>query len=125
MNYVSDPEIIEDWSLDKHTGVSAKLLGDGKKMTVMYTSWAAGAKAPVHSHPHEQMGLCLRGEVILTINGIDYPVKAGEFYNIPENEPHSQRNDQSDPAILIDFFSPIREDLLRRRFEPEIVEPEA
>jgi quercetin dioxygenase-like cupin family protein len=118
MKYVLDPQQVETWSLDRHTGVSAKLLADGQNMTVLYTTWSAGALAPSHIHPHEQMGLCLQGEVIFTINGQDFIVKAGEFYQIPGNVPHAERNDCSEPAVLVDFFSPIREDLLRRRFEP-------
>jgi quercetin dioxygenase-like cupin family protein len=117
MKYVLDPNEVEYWSLDKHTGVSAKLLADGKNMTVLYTTWAAGALAPEHTHPHEQMGLCLQGEAIFTIDGVDYVVKAGQFYQIPGGVPHGERNDGNQPAVLIDFFSPIREDLLRRKFE--------
>jgi quercetin dioxygenase-like cupin family protein len=117
MDYVLHPEQVEVWSLDKHTGVSAKLLADGQNMTVLYTTWAAGARAPEHTHPHEQMGLCLQGEAIFTIAGWDYPVKAGQFYHIPGQVPHAERNDRPEPAILIDSFSPIREDLLRHHFE--------
>lgn len=117
MNYILDPDRVEYWSLDKHTGVSAKLLADGKNMTVLYSSWAAGALAPEHTHPHEQMGLCLQGEAIFTIDGVDYKVKAGQFYHIPGNCPHAERNESTEPAILVDFFSPVREDLLRRKFE--------
>lgn len=122
MNYVIDPQQLDIWSLDRHTGVSAKLLGDGQNMTVLYTTWDIGAKAPEHIHEHEQMGLCLQGEVVFTIHGQDFLVKAGEFYQIPGNAPHAERNDGAEPAILVDFFSPVRQDLLRRRFEPKLVE---
>jgi quercetin dioxygenase-like cupin family protein len=122
MDYVLDPAQVEFWSLDRHRGVSAKLLADGKHMTVLYTTWAAGARAPEHTHPHEQMGLCLQGEAVFTIAGRDYPVKAGQFYHIPGQTPHAERNDRPEPAVLVDFFSPIREDLLRRRFEAQTVE---
>jgi quercetin dioxygenase-like cupin family protein len=118
MDYVRDPQKVEFWSLDRHTGVSAKLLGNGKNMTALYSTWEAGAKAPEHVHPHEQMGMCLQGEVIFTINGQDLLVKAGEFYQIPGSVPHAERNDGQELAVLVDFFSPVREDLLRRRFEP-------
>ena len=120
MNYVLDPANVEVWSLDKHMGVSAKLLGDGRNMTALYSIWAGGARAPEHVHVHEQMGLCLQGEVIFTINGEDHTVKTGEFYHIPGSVPHAERNDQAGIAILVDFFSPVREDLLQRRFEPEL-----
>lgn len=119
MKYVLDPQQVEYWSLDRHIGVSAKLLGDGQNMTALYSTWDAGAKAPEHIHEHEQMGLCLQGEIIFTINGQDFIVKTGEFYQIPGNVPHAERNDAKELAILIDFFSPVREDLLRRRFEPK------
>jgi quercetin dioxygenase-like cupin family protein len=91
-------------------------------MTVLHTTWAAGALAPEHTHPHEQMGLCLRGMAIFTIAGRDYLVTAGQFYRIPGGVPHAERNDGTEPAILIDFFSPVRDDLLRRRFEADTVE---
>lgn len=121
MNYVRDPRKVEIWSLDQHTGVSARLLADGQNMTVLYTTWQPGAKAPAHIHPHEQMGMCLEGEIVFTINGDDVLVKAGEFYHIPGSAPHAERNDGVQPAVLVDFFSPVREDLLRRRFEPETI----
>ena len=117
MRYVVDPLQVEEWSLNRHTGVAAKLLADGQNMTVLYTTWVAYAKAPEHTHMHEQMGLCLQGEIVFVINGKDFLVKAGEFYHIPGNIPHAERNDRSEPAILVDFFSPPREDLLQRRFD--------
>ena len=121
MEYVIDPEKVEYWSLEKHAGVAAKLIADGRNMTVLYTTWDAGSTAPEHTHPHEQMGLCLAGEVIFTIESVDYVVKAGQFYQIPGGVPHAERNDGKEPAVLIDFFAPIREDLLRRRFEANTV----
>ncbi|MCB9420068.1 MAG: cupin domain-containing protein [Ardenticatenaceae bacterium] len=117
MNYVIDPVQVEFWSLNAHTAVSAKLLADGKNMTVLYTTWGPGATAPEHTHPHEQMGLCLQGEAVFVIDGTEYLVQAGQFYHIPGNVPHAERNDGDEPAILVDFFSPPREDLLRKRFE--------
>ena len=119
MKYVLDPQQVEVWSLDRHTGVTARLLGDGRNMTALYSTWEAQAKAPEHIHPHEQMGVCLQGQVIFTINGEDHTVKAGEFYHIPGSVPHAERNDTLEPAVLVDFFAPVREDLLLRRFEAE------
>jgi quercetin dioxygenase-like cupin family protein len=59
--------------------------------------------------------------MIFTIFGQEYTVKAGEFYHIPSNAPHAERNDGTVPAVLTDFFSPLRSDLLRRHFEPTII----
>ena len=121
MNPVINPDKIEKWPLQKHIGVTSKLLADGQNMTVLWSRWEPGASAPEHVHPHEQIGICLEGEIIFTIHGQDYLVKAGEYYHIPSNAPHAERNDSTEAAILTDFFSPIRKDLLQGRFDPEII----
>jgi len=120
MKFIIHPESIEKWPLDKHVGVASKLLAAGQNMTVLWSRWEPGASAPEHTHPHEQIGLCLAGQAIFTIDGVDYLVNAGDFYHIPSNVPHAERNDGSVAAILTDFFSPPREDLLQRKFEPKI-----
>lgn len=120
MSYIIQPEAIEKWPLEKHKSVASKLLVDGQNITVLMSEWAPGAIAPEHTHPHEQIGLCLEGEIIFTIDGTDYLIKAGEFYHIPGNVPHAERNDGAEPATLTDFFSPRREDLLQRRFEADV-----
>jgi quercetin dioxygenase-like cupin family protein len=122
MKYVIDPDTVEKWPLEKHIGVTSKLLADGQNMTVLWSRWEPNASAPEHTHPHEQIGLCLQGEIVFTINGQDYTVSAGDFYHIPPNAPHSERNVSAEPAILTDFFAPVRSDLLERRFDPTIVE---
>jgi len=121
MDYIIQPENIEKWPLEKHVGVVSKLIADGKNMTVLWSTWDPGASAPEHTHPHEQIGVCFEGEMIFTIYGVDYTVRAGEFYHIPSNAPHAERNDSAKPAVLTDFFSPVRSDLLQRHFDPTLV----
>ena len=118
--YAIRPDEIELWSLDKHIGVTSKLLVDGQNMTSLWSRWEPQASAPEHTHPHEQIGICLEGQIIVTINGVDYTINAGEFYYIPGDVPHAERNDSDKPAILTDFFSPVRQDLLQRRFDQKI-----
>lgn len=90
-------------------------------MTVLCSCWSPGAVAPEHVHPHEQIGICLRGQVVLEIGGKEHLVKSGELYHIPGGVPHAERNRGVEDAILTDFFSPVREDLARGRFEAEVV----
>ncbi len=118
MNSLIQPDLVEQWKLGGHAGVSSKLLVNGQNMTVLWTRWEPGALAPEHSHPHEQVGVCLEGEIVVVVAGEAVTVKAGEFYYIPGNAPHLERNDGSVPAILTDFFSPVRADLLKRLFTP-------
>lgn len=121
MPYVVNPDTVEKWPLEKHVGVTSKLLADGDNMTVLWSRWEPNASAPEHVHPHEQIGFCLEGEMVFTINGKDYTIHAGEYYRIPPSAPHAERNDSRKAAVLTDFFSPARSDLLQRRFNPEIV----
>lgn len=122
MEHVINPDNVEEWPIEKHVGVFSRMLVEGQNMTVMWTRWEPGASAPVHTHPNEQSGIVLAGQIIFTINGVDYPVSAGEFFHIPPNAPHSERNEGDVPAVLTDFFAPVREDLHRRRFQPGTVE---
>jgi quercetin dioxygenase-like cupin family protein len=121
MNPIIDPKTIEKWPLEKHIGVTSKLIADGQNMTVLWSRWEPNASAPEHVHPHEQIGICLEGQIIFTVYSQEYTVHAGEFYHIPSNAPHAERNDSAEAAILTDFFSPIRKDLLQQRFNPEII----
>jgi quercetin dioxygenase-like cupin family protein len=120
-SYVIRPSEVEQWTLGHHVGVESRLLVDGCNITVLLSQWGPGAIAPEHVHPHEQVGICLQGHVILTIEGKDHPVGPGELYHIPGHVPHAERNEGADLAVLADFFSPIREDLVRRQFEAQVV----
>jgi quercetin dioxygenase-like cupin family protein len=62
-----------------------------------------------HSHPHEQMGLLLEGELTFTIGGQTQLVKAGQMWRIPGGVEHRVvAGDQ--PARALDVFHPVRED---------------
>ncbi len=120
MTYVIDPDSIEGWNI--HEGVTAKVVADGQKMTALMSIWEPGSDFAVHSHPHEQIGVCTQGEAVFTIDGREYVVKKGDVYHIPPNVPHAERNDGHEPAVFVECFAPVREDLLRKRFEQKIHE---
>ena len=120
-DFVVRPGAVEMWRLGAHVGVESGLLVDGANITVLLSHWEPGAIAPEHVHPHEQVGICLQGHVTLTVRGQDYPVGPGEFYHIPGGAPHAERNDSAEVVTLADFFSPIRDDLVRRQFEARVV----
>ena len=122
MNRIIDPKSVEKWPLEKHTGVTSKLLVDGQNMTVLWTRWEPGGRAPEHTHPNEEVPVCLEGELIFTVNGEECVVSAGEFIHIRSNTPHAERNDGQVPAVLTDFFSPVRSDLHEQRFQAQILE---
>jgi quercetin dioxygenase-like cupin family protein len=121
MSLAINPNNVEGWEIEKHKGVFARLLVAGENLTVLWTRWEPGASAPEHTHPNEQVAVCLEGEFIFTVNGEECVVGAGEFIHIPSNAPHAERNNGHAAAVLTDFFSPIRADLHERRFKAQIL----
>ena len=113
MNYVVSSEAIEGFQI--HAGVTAKLVAIGKEMTGMISIWEPKAVFAPHYHPNEQIGICLEGEAIFTIDGNDYVVKKGDIYNIPANVPHGERNQGAVPAVFMECFAPARDDLVKHK----------
>jgi quercetin dioxygenase-like cupin family protein len=64
-----------------------------------------------HSHPHEQMTLVIQGKVRFFIEGEERVVSPGNVLHFPPNSRHGATM-MEDEVILIDIFSPIREDFL-------------
>jgi quercetin dioxygenase-like cupin family protein len=120
MKFVVNPNEIEAWQI--HEQVTAKVVIEGQKMTAFMSMWEPHSKFSAHSHPHEQIGICIQGEAIFTIDGKEYVVKKGDVYNIPSNVPHAERNEQDETAIFFECFAPVRDDLLRKKFEQKIIE---
>ena len=62
-----------------------------------------------HSHPHEQVGMVLRGRVTFFIGGEEKTLRPGDMFRIPGGVPHRVVVlDQ--PARVLDIFNPVRED---------------
>jgi quercetin dioxygenase-like cupin family protein len=120
MKPVVNPNEIEPWQI--HERVTAKVIAEGKNMTAMMSIWESHSEFSVHTHPHEQIGICIQGEAIFTVDGEEYVVKKGDVYNIPSNVPHAERNEQDETAIFFECFAPVRDDLLRKKFEQKIIE---
>ncbi|MBT2291331.1 cupin domain-containing protein [Paenibacillus albidus] len=94
-------------------GVKRCILNAADSLMMMEVHFAKGAEGYEHSHPHEQMSYCLRGSFIFRIDGKEYAVVAGNSIAIPRNAKHGVTALEEDSALL-DVFTPIREDLLKR-----------
>ncbi len=66
-----------------------------------------------HSHPHEQMTLVVKGKVKFTISGEEHILRAGDVLYFPPDNRHGATM-LDEEVILIDIFSPIREDFLQK-----------
>jgi quercetin dioxygenase-like cupin family protein len=81
----------------------------GEQMLASLVDLAAGAVVPPHSHPHEQFGMLLRGEMRMTIAGETRSVRAGDIYLVPGGVEHSVHVGAA-AAQAIEMFSPVREE---------------
>jgi quercetin dioxygenase-like cupin family protein len=88
-------------------------LGD-EKMMMVFSAIMPGHSVPLHSHPHEQVGMVYSGKAVLRSGGEERLVKKGEFYRIPSNLPYSDTNVGEEPFIMLDIFYPIREDFVEK-----------
>ena len=64
-----------------------------------------------HSHPHEQMGLLLKGELEFIVGDERKVLREGEMWRIPGGVEHKVVAGDN-PAKALDVFHPIREDYL-------------
>jgi quercetin dioxygenase-like cupin family protein len=66
---------------------------------------------PEHSHPHEQVTLVMQGKVKFILGTEEKIVSAGDVLHFPSNHWHGATM-LDEEVVLIDIFSPIREDFL-------------
>ena len=70
----------------------------------------AGSNAPHHSHPHEQLSTVIAGRLIAHIGDEERELGPMGGYCVPPDVPHGVT--VLEDCLLIDAFSPIREDFL-------------
>ena len=92
-------------------GAERRILSYGGGMMLVQFTFEAGVSAPIHSHPHEQVGYVVSGAIDLIMEGFE-PTRltAGGSYYVAPNVQHGIITYA--PTVLIDCFTPIREDFL-------------
>jgi quercetin dioxygenase-like cupin family protein len=86
----------------------------GEKMMMVLNATLPNHSVPVHSHPHEQIGVVYSGKAKLKIGDEERIAKKGDFYCIPANVPHSDVCIGDRPFIMLDIFYPLREDFIQK-----------
>jgi quercetin dioxygenase-like cupin family protein len=81
----------------------------GENMMLSLVAFEPHAVVQPHSHPHEQMGMLLEGELTFTIGGQTQTLKPGEMWRIPGGVVHGAVAGDK-PVKALDVFHPIRED---------------
>ena len=92
-------------------GAQRRILSYSDNLMMVQFSFAAGAVSAWHSHPHEQIGYVVSGTIDFVIEGQDaLHMTAGGSYYVAPNVKHNVVTHT--PAVLVEIFSPIREDFL-------------
>jgi len=81
------------------------------KLMLSYVDLEPRSVVDEHSHPHEQVGMVIQGQVVFTIGGESKTLGPGAMFRIPGGVPHSVVT-LDEPAKVLDIFTPIREEYL-------------
>ncbi len=91
-------------------GINRRIMGYDESLMVVWVKFDEGTVAPRHSHPHQQVTYIERGTFRVEIEGVWTELQAGDTFVIPSNAMHHGK--AVTECILIDTFSPKREDFL-------------
>jgi quercetin dioxygenase-like cupin family protein len=83
----------------------------GKSLMLSVVRLEPGSVVADHSHPHEQVGILIEGQLEFTVGGVTRRLGPGDMWRIPGGVVHRvQALDR--PALALDVFHPVREDYL-------------
>jgi quercetin dioxygenase-like cupin family protein len=91
-------------------GLIRRTLGYTDDLMVVEFQSEAGVVVPLHTHPHDQVGYMVSGQMDITIDGVTKRVGPGDSYFIPGDMEHGATFVTESRAI--DAFTPPREDYL-------------
>jgi quercetin dioxygenase-like cupin family protein len=103
-------------SFEQFAGLKTTLLTgmNGEQIMIALNATMPGVTVPMHSHSSEQYGVVYAGEGILRIGEEERTMRSGDFYHIPPEVRHGDTCIGDLPFVMLDIFSPVREDLLER-----------
>lgn len=91
-------------------GLERQLLGFGESIMMARVAFDEGAVGEVHQHEHAQVSYVESGAFDVFIDGQEHRLTAGDSFYIHPNTDHGAVCREA--GVLIDVFSPLREDFL-------------
>lgn len=86
-------------------GASVCIFG-GERMTASVVELEPGASSPVHSHPQEQWGIMVEGEVTRILGNSEAIMKPGDFWHTPGNVSHGMVAGPQGAVVITIFSAP-------------------
>jgi quercetin dioxygenase-like cupin family protein len=91
-------------------GITRKIVGYDDRLMLVKVLFEKGAEAPAHDHPHSQSSYIESGIFEVTLGDEKMVLSAGDGFNVLPDLKHSVI--AMEAGIIIDAFSPKREDFL-------------
>ena len=91
-------------------GLIRQVFGYNDSIMMVKVEFDVGAVGAVHSHPHSQATYVESGEFDVVIDGVETRLGPGDSFYVEPNADHGAVCRKA--GVLIDVFSPIREDFL-------------
>ena len=91
-------------------GITRKVFGYDDRLMLVKVKFIKGTEAPAHNHPHSQSSYIESGQFEVTIGNEKEVLNAGDGFYVPPEVTHSVI--AMEEGIVIDAFSPHREDFL-------------
>jgi unsaturated pyranuronate lyase len=97
--------------VDAGNNVHRRVLTESPELMLVEVAFAANGIGPAHSHPHVQATFVKSGRFEFTVGGKTFAVGPGDSFTVPSGVAHSCRA-LGEPGVLIDAFTPRREEFL-------------
>jgi len=112
MSNESPPFVIADPDQIEHVadGIKRQILGYGPQLMAVKVWFEEGAEGYQHDHPHSQVSYVESGEFEATIDGETKVLRTGDSFYVAPNKSHGAVCKKA--GVLLDLFSPQREDFL-------------
>jgi quercetin dioxygenase-like cupin family protein len=97
-------------------GIERRILGHDPQMMMVQVCFTKGSVGALHHHPHRQVTYVAEGRFSVTIGGETRTLAPGDCFFVPPDTEHGVVAE--DNGVLIDVFTPAREDFLPPRKGP-------
>ena len=94
-------------------GVRRQVLGHGSDLMIVRVEFERDGVGALHHHPHRQATHIVHGRFEVTVGDDTTELGAGDCFYAEANVPHGVRAVEG--GVLLDVFTPIREDFLAPR----------
>lgn len=98
MSFVNLSDIPDEFVTPRHSTAFGKLI-TGQHLEIGVLKFKAGQGANEHSHPHEQIAICLSGRQRMTVGGETFELGPGQAAVIAPNVPHSAQTLEDSEVI--------------------------